>query len=345
MQGSISVQTVRGYLALSAGRGLDVGAVKEAVGVDGALDDIDARVPWPLCERLGREIVSRIGVEGAVDAMAAMGESTVGILYFVARHSGTVGLALQRIAQYYGVTSSIADCDLVDDGSPVRLELRQRSYVGGPIRHLISGLWSVANVATLRQMVGPEFTPLLVELEMSHPGAGAVRAYEDALRCPLRFDALRSAVAVPADLLTERVVGANQVLEAAAMKYAADVLGRVDSEESHTLRGRLRGHMLGGIHSGDLALGPAARHLGTTGRTLQRRLREEGTSFQEVLDEVRRDVALGQMRAKRQSIDEVAFVLGFEKSSSFQRAFKRWTGLTPVEFRKHGQTEAPLALG
>jgi AraC-like DNA-binding protein len=336
MQGSISVQTVRGYLGLAARQGLDVRAVTEASGVNGALDDIDGRVPWPLCERLGREIVARIGVEGAVDAMAALGEKSVGILYYVARHSPTVGLALRRIAQYYAVTSSIADCDLIEDGSPVRLELRQRSYVGGPIRHLISGLWSVANVATLRQMVGREFAPIGVDLEMPHPGAAAVRAYEDALRCRIRFEALRSAVAVPVELLAVRVVGADPVLEAAMMKYADEVLGRVDSDQGETLRGRLRAYLLGGIHSGDLALGPAARYLSTTGRTLQRRLREEGTSFQEVLDEVRRDVALAQMRAQRQSIDEVAFVLGFEKSSSFHRAFKRWTGLTPVEFRKQG---------
>jgi AraC-like DNA-binding protein len=89
------------------------------------------------------------------------------------------------------------------------------------------------------------------------------------------------------------------------------------------------------MQSGHVALQLAARQLGMTVRTLQRRLRDEGTSFHAVLDDVRRDVALTQMRARRQSIDELAFILGFEKSSSFHRAFKRWTGQTPGEFRRY----------
>jgi AraC-like DNA-binding protein len=143
-------------------------------------------------------------------------------------------------------------------------------------------------------------------------------------------------VAVPAEVLNERVRGADPILEAAVLKYAAELLEKVDPEGAATARARLRRHLVGSMHSGEVALHNAARHLGTTGRTLQRRLREEGTSFNEVLDEVRRDVALAQMRARRQSIDELAFVLGFEKSSSFHRAFKRWTGLTPGEFRRQG---------
>jgi AraC-like DNA-binding protein len=337
MQGSISVQTIRSYLGLAAAVGLDAHAVGEAAGVGNALEDIDGRVPWPLCERIGREMVGRIGVGGALEAMAGIGEKGVGLLYYVARHSPTVGVALQRVVQYYAVTSSVADVELVEDTSPARLELRQRSYVGGPIRQLISSLWAVANVATLRQMLGPQFEPVIVELETPLPSPEERRGFEAALRCPLRFDALRSAVAIHPEILREKVRGADPVLEAAVLKYANEMLGRIEHGEStngDSVRSRLRHYLLEGIHSGELTLQGAARHLSTTGRTLQRRLHEEGTSFQGVLDDVRRDVALAQMRARRQSIDEVAFVLGFEKSSSFHRAFKRWTGLTPGEFRK-----------
>jgi AraC-like DNA-binding protein len=63
-------------------------------------------------------------------------------------------------------------------------------------------------------------------------------------------------------------------------------------------------------------------------------LQEEGTSFQQVIDEVRREVAVTHMRGRRATIDEIAFLLGFEKPSSFHRAFKRWTGVTPGEFRR-----------
>jgi AraC-like DNA-binding protein len=335
MQGSISVQTIRSYLGLASMRGLDVRATVEAAGAEKALEDIDARVPWPLCERIAVEIVTRIGISGAIDAMASLGEAGVGVLHYVARHSATVGLGLRRVVQYYGLTSSAADCELVDRTSPARLELRQRPYVVAPVRGLISGLWCVSNVATLRQMLGRDFQPLDVQLETPVPGPDDQRAYEAALRCPLHFDAERSAILLAPEVLGERVRGADPVLEAAVMKYAAELLDRPHPEGSDAIRSRLRRHFVGNMQSGHVALQVAARQLGMTARTLQRRLRDEGTSFHAVLDDVRRDVALTQMRARRQSIDELAFVLGFEKSSSFHRAFKRWTGQTPGEFRRH----------
>ncbi len=335
MQGSISVQTIRSYLGLASMQGLDVRATVEAAGAEKALEDIDARLPWPLCERIAVEIVTRIGISGAIEAMASLGEAGVGVLHYVARHSATVGLGLRRVVQYYGLTSSAADCELVDRTSPARLELRQRPYVAAPVRGLISGLWCVSNVATLRQMLGRDFQPLDVQLETPAPGPHDLRSYEAALRCPLHFDAERSAILLAPEVLGERVRGADPVLEAAVMKYAAELLDRPDPEGSDAIRSRLRRHFVGNMQSGHVALQVAARQLGMTARTLQRRLRDEGTSFHAVLDDVRRDVALTQMRARRQSIDELAFVLGFEKSSSFHRAFKRWTGQTPGEFRRH----------
>lgn len=67
-------------------------------------------------------------------------------------------------------------------------------------------------------------------------------------------------------------------------------------------------------------------------RSLQRRLREEGTSFQEVLDETRKEMALSQLRDARLDAEAVAFVLGFSHINSFYRAFRRWTGMTPIEY-------------
>src|SRR5277367_6695068 len=230
MQGSISVQTIRSYLGLAATRGLDVRATVEAAGAEKALEDIDARLPWPLCERIAVEIVQRIRIAGAIEAMASLAEGGVGVLHYVARHSATVGLGLRRVVQYYALTSSAADCELVDKASPARLELRQRPYVLGPVRGLISGLWCVSNVVTLRQMLGRDFEPIDVELEMPTPDPVDQRAYEVVLRCPLRFGASRSSVSLESSVLGERVHGADPVLEAAVMKYAAELLDRPDPD-------------------------------------------------------------------------------------------------------------------
>jgi AraC-like DNA-binding protein len=88
----------------------------------------------------------------------------------------------------------------------------------------------------------------------------------------------------------------------------------------------------------DLAVGIAtqaevARKLALSGRTLQRRLAEAGTTFQDVLDEVRASAARRLLRDRALAVSEVAFSLGYAELSSFYRAFRRWTGQTPIDWR------------
>ena len=71
-----------------------------------------------------------------------------------------------------------------------------------------------------------------------------------------------------------------------------------------------------------------------SGRTLQRKLRDEGMAFQALLDDLRCQLARRHMAEPRESIAEIAFLLGFSEVSTFHRAFKRWTGLTPGDYRK-----------
>jgi AraC-like DNA-binding protein len=76
-----------------------------------------------------------------------------------------------------------------------------------------------------------------------------------------------------------------------------------------------------------------ARALGTSPRTLQRRLLEEGTSFRDVVEEVRAELARRYL-GERVALHDVAFRLGYAEVSAFLRAFKRWTGMTPTQFRR-----------
>ena len=91
------------------------------------------------------------------------------------------------------------------------------------------------------------------------------------------------------------------------------------------------------FRGGDPSLEHVAEQLAMTPRTLQRKLHEIGTSHNELLDQMRRQLAMRYLREREMAICEVAYLLGFSESSSFHRAFKRWTGVTPKEFRKNLQ--------
>jgi AraC-like DNA-binding protein len=88
------------------------------------------------------------------------------------------------------------------------------------------------------------------------------------------------------------------------------------------------------LPSGNISEEIIAEDLYMSQRSLQRRLREEGTTYKELLNETRRDLAAQYIKASSVSINEITYLLGFSEPSNFSRAFKRWTGVSPSEYRQ-----------
>ena len=106
---------------------------------------------------------------------------------------------------------------------------------------------------------------------------------------------------------------------------------------------RVRGLLIRNLGVGNAeaaSLSAVASELRLPGRTLQRRLAAEGTSFAALLDSVRHELAIEHMADPRTSLAEIAFALGFADQAGFHRAFMRWTGRTPGEYRKRLASEA-----
>ena len=104
--------------------------------------------------------------------------------------------------------------------------------------------------------------------------------------------------------------------------------------ECDPLLQRVRAQLSARLAQGDVGLAPLARALYMSERTLRRRLSDHGTSYQTLLDELRSEVACKLVEQAAQPFDSIARQIGFADTSSFFHAFKRWTGKTPVQFRK-----------
>lgn len=107
-----------------------------------------------------------------------------------------------------------------------------------------------------------------------------------------------------------------------------------DLDGSATVADRVRALLIDGLPSGRATMDDAARRLAMSRRTLQRRLREEGTSFSDLLQSTREDLAWHYLRTTDLTASEIGFLLGFEETSSFFRAFQAWTGQTPEGARR-----------
>jgi AraC-like DNA-binding protein len=133
-------------------------------------------------------------------------------------------------------------------------------------------------------------------------------------------------------MLVRPVLSADPQLCAVIERHAEALLERLPSSGSVT--DRARAALVEGLRSGRTEVAAVADGLRMSARTLQRRLSAEGTSYVELLDGVRRELALRYVADRTLSLSEVAFLVGFADQTTFHRAFVRWTGRTPGGFRR-----------
>lgn len=169
-------------------------------------------------------------------------------------------------------------------------------------------------------------------IELNHPAPPYATTLEEILRVPVSFGCPRNAMQI-----------APQALDADFDEPDAYVFGlfadRADAllaelELDPTLRSRIEAHLIKHIHRGEVTMQMVAAELAMSRQTLYRRLREEGVTFAQIHDDVRRQMALDYLGAKKASVNETAYLVGFSEASAFVRAFRRWTGMTPLAFRR-----------
>jgi AraC-like DNA-binding protein len=123
---------------------------------------------------------------------------------------------------------------------------------------------------------------------------------------------------------------ADAALRRLLERYAAEQLAKIPT--SARFSQRVRACILSMLPLGRLTADAVAARFSMSNRTLRRRLEEEATSYQEILDDVRAELARHYLTKEKRGIDEVAFLLGFSDPSAFTKAFRRWTGQTPADF-------------
>ncbi|MDJ0922213.1 MAG: AraC family transcriptional regulator ligand-binding domain-containing protein [Henriciella sp.] len=189
---------------------------------------------------------------------------------------------------------------------------------------------SLAAVATISQEVSTApFVPKAVYFK--HMARGDPSAYEAHFGCPVYFGSARDALLVhEASLAAPNRLGDTTIAQFFDRHLEQELAGLSDDTG---LEHRVRRAVAQALSEGIPSLSMIARGLGMSARTLQRRLAEQGRSFQSLVDLARRDLAEQLLRDTDYSLAEIAFLTGFSEQSAFTRAFKRWSGQTPRSYR------------
>ncbi|MGY8705968.1 AraC family transcriptional regulator ligand-binding domain-containing protein [Bradyrhizobium sp. 18BD] len=183
-----------------------------------------------------------------------------------------------------------------------------------------------------RRGTGQHVTPKRVELVRPRPASDVYQTYFD---CPIRYGAARNVLILKSVDLDRPFPGHNQELLDILTPALASALGELQARSS--IKEQVKVVLKRSLASGRPELSDVARDLGTSERTLQRRITEEGTSFRELLVEARQELGRQLLSDPTADIDEVACLLGYQDASSFYRAFRYWEGVTPSRWRElHG---------
>ena len=174
----------------------------------------------------------------------------------------------------------------------------------------------------------------LREVHVTHPAPAYRAEYDRIFRVPVIFDSERNALVLSEDdsWLTQRIARQPRYVFGVLSQRAEALLEELEGATS--TRSRVESLLMRILHTGDTNMERVAVELGLSRPTLFRRLRAEGVTFQKILDDLRRQMALSYLDGKKVSLNETAFLVGFSEPAAFSRAFKRWTGASPRGMRK-----------
>lgn len=257
-----------------------------------------------------------------------------GIVEYVCRSAPTLREALKQWARYLGLLDESVEVGLVDCGAAIAFRVISENDAPAPASHeLCFGLL----VANARRMVVGRFEA--VEVRFAHPAPeGHLARYRSFFDAPVSFGAERTELLIPRRIMDAPLVTADPGLLAILLPAAEALLDQ--GPRAPPLLDQARRALRQALTSDEAQLSDVAKRLGLTARSLQRRLQEEGKTFQALRDETRRDLADCYLE-KGLSLSEISFLLGFSEPSAFFRAFKRWTGLTPIARRAMLQPNGP----
>ena len=293
------------------------------------LEDPDAQLPFETHRRIGVALLSRLPPAGLPQLMReVVSPSTFGIAGKIAQNCETVHDALLTLVRYQR---------LFFDGAVMTLERARDSVVFAArvpaiIEQLRQPLFAIfASVLTLaRQLAGVELAPIAVTFAL-RADAEELDRLTSVFGVPPRFNEPSHTIVFEPRALAIPVVGARGDHAALLSSYADDLLA--EAAASTGVTADVSRVLVTALPRGIVQRDLVARELGMSSRTLSRRLSAEATTFGQILESVRRDLAQRYLRDHGLSIHEVAFLLGYTEPSTFFRAFKRWTGRTPAKWR------------
>lgn len=327
--GELRAEPLMSLPALLEEFGVEPAPILLHAGIDRSmLEDPDRRLPYAsLCRLLVAAAEATDCPHVGLLLGRRAGGAVLGLVSRLATQARTVGEGLRGLVKYFRLHDRTATLTLSPRGSRM-VALAYLTY--GPDEpgavHVADGAMAIG-VELLRAMCGPSWNPVVVELTRRRPER--VDPYRVCFGAPVHFERSSPAIVFESSWLDRPIAGHVSATYFELVRSAAGLAKQIPPTAAELVREALMSMAIGQKPSVEAV----ARRLGTTRRTLHRRLVSEGATYQGLLQEVRSHLGRSLLANTEMPCDEIAATLNYSEVAAFSRAFKRWTGLSPSQYR------------
>jgi AraC-like DNA-binding protein len=316
--------------------GLDSNAMLKRHGIDPVLlRNPDARIPSSAWDAVTREAADYIP-DPSFGLLAARcwHPSNLGALGYAWLTSSTLRTALGRLVRYWRLLGEASSGRLEESSAGLMLVVDRQAR--DPVTNEIVVDFAMSLVMDMCRMnAGSTLCPVAIQMRRSLPeDRGAYRRF---FGCAIHFGAGEDTMTLSYMDVDRTLPSSNRQIAATMDRILVERLAGLDKSD---VVARCQAHLLEQLSSGDVSEDTMADQLHMSRRTLQRKLADSDLTYKQLVDDTRRDLAMRHLDDPRHSITDITFLLGFSQQSAFTRAFKRWTGLSPSEYRAQRSVSA-----
>jgi AraC-like DNA-binding protein len=259
--------------------------------------------------------------------------AALGIVGAIIQSSRTVGEALTNAAAFMQLVTDLFGLEITQANDTFTLRLIPYEAHAKEAPFVFRQMTDLAMVFVLHELDG-------LLLEKIKPNAVRfpylekvdLQEYARVLRCSAIAYANEYAMEFDNRYWNVPVLTANYELQSVLLKKAAEMNEAIESTQK--VKEKITSYLLANSYLGIPSLEEIAANFNSSPRSLQRKLQDEGVTYQQLADSVRKSLAVHYLQAGTYPVKEISYILGYNELSAFSRAFKRWTGTSPAQYQK-----------
>lgn len=333
--GHISVPALQQYVRSAEACGLVREKVLAEAGIQPEqLIDNNGRLPGDVLQRLLQYVLPRCGNPlFGLQTSQFIQPGSYSVMGYIAMTSSTLAEAAMRMPQYEKLVGDMGTSTIEHEPGMIVVRWNCRFREPQVRRHIIENVLASWTTYTRWMADSPDLSPLAVRFEHEPPAdRSLLKHYQHIFRCPVYFNQPMSALVASPQMFEHPLRSPDANLRETLEQHAQATLAAL--KEKYSLSDQVRSLLRAMLADGSPRKEFVAEQMGMNVRTLHRKLAEENQSYQQILDDLRSELARKYLAQSALSVEDIARKLGFTESRSFIRYFKGYTGMTPGEYRQ-----------